>query len=62
MPNHRLINQANLTAECWDVQFDGLKACETCEFKNTSECGGQRIRETGKNNKGLNVPIGNTLI
>jgi len=57
MSNYILIDQKNLTAECWSVQFRGLEACKTCDVKDTSECGGQRIRETGKNNKDLNVPI-----
>ena len=34
------IDQNKLTSDCWLVQFTGLSACETCELKNTSECGG----------------------
>jgi|GEM_PF-1494583 len=47
-----------LTPECWAVQFYGRQYCETCEFKDTDECGGQRIRKTGKNEKGYLVPLG----
>jgi len=38
--NAKIINQNNLTSDCWMLQFEGLKACETCEFKDTKECGG----------------------
>ena len=34
------IDQNKLTADCWLIQFNGLSACNTCEFKNTEECGG----------------------
>ena len=51
-------NQADLTPECWSVQFWGLEYCESCEFKNSQECGGKDIRQKGKNTKGINVPIG----
>ena len=53
----RIVHQANLTSECLLVQFMGLKHCNTCEYKDTSECGGQAIRKTGKNESGLSVPI-----
>lgn len=39
------INQDGLTSECWLIQFDGLNACENCEFVNTDECGGKNIRK-----------------
>jgi hypothetical protein len=55
--NARVIKQGNLTAECWIVQMQGLKACETCEALNTPDCGGQKIRKQGKNEKGLAVPV-----
>ena len=51
------INQNELTSECWLVQFQGFKACETCEVKDTEECGGSNIRKTKKNEKGFNVPL-----
>ena len=38
------IDQSALTADCWLIQFDGLSACEDCEFLNTPDCGGQAIR------------------
>jgi hypothetical protein len=39
------IPQEELTSECWGIQFQGLTACEDCEFLDTDECGGVRIRE-----------------
>jgi hypothetical protein len=53
----RTCHQANLTSECWEVQFLGLEACERCEFRGKRECGGKQIRKTGKNTKGIAVPI-----
>jgi len=53
----KTIHQANLTAECWLVQIWGLEECNTCEFKDTPDCGGQQIWKTGKNEKNLSVPI-----
>ncbi len=38
--NQKEIDQSTLTSDCWLIQFTGLKACETCEIKGTSECGG----------------------
>jgi hypothetical protein len=40
------INQSKLTSDCWLIQFNGLSACESCEFLNTNECGGKAIRKT----------------
>ena len=48
--------QRELTGECWGIQFDGLKACETCEFLNTDNCGGKNIRKTLQNAKGFPIP------
>ena len=56
----KTINQNEMTAECWGVQFDGLAACERCEYKDTPDCGGQEIRKTGKNSKGFSLPLGQT--
>jgi hypothetical protein len=56
-----IINQALLSPECWIVQFRGLAACETCPEKDTEECGGKKIRETGKNEHGHLVPLGTGL-
>lgn len=56
--NARIINQKELTGECWLVQMQGITACETCEFADTRNCGGSVIRETGKNRKGHEVPLG----
>jgi hypothetical protein len=34
-------DQATITADCWTVQFQGLKACEKCEYKGKPrKCGG----------------------
>jgi len=56
-PRVRQVRQSNLTSECWNVQVWGLERYDECEFKGTSECGGQEIRKTGKNKKGHKVPI-----
>lgn len=53
----KTVNQNRLTSECWLVQFNGLSECDKCEVKNTSKCGGKRIRSTGKNELGYSVPI-----
>jgi hypothetical protein len=53
----KTIHQNNLSSECWMVQINGLKECETCEFKGKRDCGGKNIRKTGKNALGLTVPI-----
>jgi len=34
------VNQDKLTADCWLIQFNGLSACDTCDIKGTSDCGG----------------------
>jgi len=54
----RTVKQNQLTSECWIVQFTGLQECDTCEFADTIECGGQNIRKTGKKENGLAVPLG----
>lgn len=53
----REIRQSSLTEECWGIQIWGPGKCETCEFKDTDECGGQEIRRKLKNKKGLTVPV-----
>jgi hypothetical protein len=40
------------------IQFEGLGACKKCDVRGTSECGGKRIRKTGKNELGFKVPLG----
>ena len=40
----KVIDQNKLTSECWLIQFNGLDACNDCEFLNTEDCGGKRIR------------------
>lgn len=56
-PKVRTIKQSSLSSECWLVQMWGLDRCNTCEFRGTAECGGQEIRKSGKNEKGLDVPV-----
>lgn len=51
------VQQSSLTAECWLVQAWGLDQCKTCEALDTKECGGRKIRLTGINEKGLQVPL-----
>lgn len=41
----KVINTKDLTSECWLIQVWGLKACETCEYSGTKECGGAEIRQ-----------------
>lgn len=53
----RTVSQSKLSAECWPVQVWGLSACKTCEFRNKPDCGGKKIRKTGKNSLGFKVPI-----
>lgn len=53
----KTINQSHLTSECWLVQFWGLSQCETCEAKDTPDCGGQQIRQSGKNENGYPIPV-----
>ena len=48
-----------LTSECWMVQIAGLLACKDCEFRDTAECGGKRIRaRLLQPSLGLYKPIG----
>jgi hypothetical protein len=49
------VPQAQLSAECWSVQFWGLAYCKTCPFKGKKDCGGKKIRRTGKNELGFKV-------
>lgn len=46
------INQKDLTSDCWMVQVWGLPYCsgfgdpvDACEYLDTEECGGERIRK-----------------
>ena len=54
----KTVKQNELTSECWSVQVWGLEYCDTCEYLNTAECGGKRIRKVGKNAQGHDIPIG----
>jgi hypothetical protein len=54
-----MIKQAMLTAECWMIQMFGPDQCKACECRaKPNQCGGLKIRETGKNEKGHDVPVG----
>lgn len=48
----RIIEQSEMTADCWLIQIEGLKACEGCVAKGSDECGGGqtliRLRRAGK--------------
>ena len=57
----REVSQKELTSECWLVQMRGLEGCNTCEFVDTDECGGKRIRKYGANELGHKVPLGVAL-
>jgi hypothetical protein len=46
----KIINQSDLTADCWTVQAWGLEACKTCEFQGTKDCGGGKTLEKLKGN------------
>jgi len=45
MAKCKTIKQTDLTSECWSIQIWGITACQTCEFLDTDECGGKRIRK-----------------
>jgi hypothetical protein len=49
------VDQKNLSSECWLIQFQGLRACDNCDLKNTDDCGGQNIRKTLQNDKGIKI-------
>lgn len=52
-----VVNQKKLSSECGIVQFWGLEKCKTCEFRK-KDCGGKKIRKTGRNELGFKVPLG----
>lgn len=52
----KAINQSSLTDECWLVQIFGKGKCLSCKDKDRN-CGGKKIRRTGKNKKGISVPL-----
>jgi hypothetical protein len=51
------VPQSKLSSECFAIQFQGLKACEHCEYKGKKDCGGKKIRKTLMNEKGFQVPL-----
>ena len=40
----KVVDQSSLTSDCWPVQIEGLKACETCKLLGKRNCGGKAIR------------------
>lgn len=61
-----LISQNHLTDECLLVQAWGLGECESCRCRGSKEtphwnCGGKKIRKTGRNSKGYSVPLENQM-
>jgi hypothetical protein len=51
----KVIDQDQLSSECWLIQFQGKSACDHCEYKGKRECGGKDILKKGKNNKGVKL-------
>ena len=43
--SEKIIDQNKLTSDCWLIQFNGLKACNKCEYLNKKDCGGKNIRK-----------------
>ena len=41
--------------ECWGVQINGLKHCQTCKWIGISACEGKDIRLIGFNSKGFQI-------
>ena len=41
----KVINQAQLTSDCWMLQAWGLPYCRDCDLLATEDCGGYRIRK-----------------
>ena len=56
------IKQSQLTSECWRIQFFGPAACEKCVHKDTKRCGGLGIILSGKNKRGVKVPLGRSHV
>ena len=55
----KTIKQSELSSECWLIQIWRPGSCGSCDVKNTKECGGKKIRKTGKNEKNFMVPLNN---
>ncbi len=56
-PKVKMVNQKDLSAECMMVQIWGIEKCKSCEFVNTKDCGGKKIRKSGMNEKGIQIPL-----
>ena len=41
----KIINQSQLTSDCWMIQSWGLPYCRDCDLLGTEDCGGYRIRK-----------------
>ena len=57
----RIIPQKDMTGECFLIQMSGISACESCEAKDTEDCGGKEIRKKLVNEKGISVPLGKAI-
>lgn len=53
----KTVKQSSLSAECWLVQIWGKAYCKKCDLRGTEDCGGKQIRKTGRNSKGIRVPV-----
>jgi len=46
------VDQKTLTSDCWLIQIEGIKACDSCECMNHKtgkekrSCGGKNIRKS----------------
>ena len=45
------VDENTMTPDCWLIQIKGLVACDTCELKNTKDCGGGETLLKMKNNE-----------
>jgi len=59
---HQKLPRHLVGAGCWAVQFDGLRACRSCEFQDASLCLGKKIVQTGRNNVGQEIPLLNKKV
>lgn len=52
----KTVKQSSLTDACWLVQIFGKGKCLSCKDRRWI-CGVEKIRRTGKNKKGISVPL-----
>lgn len=53
----KIVVQSNLSSECFYVQVWGTWRCRQCDLQGTEECGGKKVLETYKNEKGFGIPL-----